>query len=94
MIKQQIEIDSDFEAILMCAVRYSLGRQTYMPKLVVDYIEPLLDKLSYNTLSIMHRDLTSNVAYYGSETIDKPMWLSFADKIKKEMNSRDDLCNN
>ena len=36
----KINLNDDFETILICAERYALGRQTYMPKLVVDYITP------------------------------------------------------
>ena len=38
--------DDDFGAVLNCAIRYSLGRQTYMPHLVMDFARPLLPFLS------------------------------------------------
>ena len=38
--------DDDFGALCNCAVRYCLGRRSYMPKLIVDYITPLLSKLN------------------------------------------------
>lgn len=37
--------NNDFGAVLICAVRYCIGRQTYMPGLVIDFIRPLLSKL-------------------------------------------------
>ena len=45
-----VEIDKNFETILLCAVRYAIGRQTYMPSMVIDYITPLLSHLSYNII--------------------------------------------
>lgn len=38
--------DDDFTCILTTAIRYSLGREAYMPSLVTGYIRPLLP-LSY-----------------------------------------------
>lgn len=33
--------NNDFGAVLICAVRYCIGRQTYMPGLVIDFIRPV-----------------------------------------------------
>lgn len=33
--------DHDFGLILNCAVRYAIGRQTYMPSAVIAFITPL-----------------------------------------------------
>lgn len=41
-MRKSVPINEDFGTILICAVRYSLGRQTYMPGLVQGYIRPLL----------------------------------------------------
>lgn len=43
--------DDDFGAVLNCAVRYCIGRRTYMPKLVIDYIMPLLSFLSKRSVA-------------------------------------------
>lgn len=49
--------NDDFGAICNCAVRYCLGRRSYMPKLVTDYIIPLLPKLTENTLACFQMDI-------------------------------------
>ena len=49
--------DDDFGAICNCAVRYALGRRTYMPGLVMDFIKPHLSELSDKTLWCFQRDL-------------------------------------
>ena len=41
--------DDDFGAVLNCAVRYAIGRQTYMPGLVIDFIRPMLPYLNNAT---------------------------------------------
>ena len=53
-----IEINKNFETILLCAVRYAIGRRTYIPSLVIDYITPLLPYLSENTLRLIANEIT------------------------------------
>ena len=83
--------DKDFQAILICAVRYSIGRRTYMPELVTRYIKPLLSCLSDNTLAVMRRDVeepgTSMIGSYGDEC-DRETWMRFLGKIKEEQERR------
>ena len=86
-----VEIDKNFETILLCAVRYAIGRETYMPSLVIDYITPLLSHLSYNTLGLIANDITEYGKYYGGlgdDKIDRPYWLNFKRKILAEMERR------
>lgn len=49
--------DDNFYTILICAVRYSLGRRTYMPGLVTDYIMHAVRDLPKGTAEIMLRDI-------------------------------------
>ena len=70
-----VEINKDFETILLCAVRYAIGRRTYIPSLVIDYITPLLSHLSYNTLGLIANDIPEYGKYYGGlgdDKIDRP----------------------
>ena len=86
-----VEINKDFETILICAVRYAIGRKTYMPSMVIDYITPLLSHLSYNTLGLIANDITEYGKYYdglGDDKIDRPYWLNFKRKILAEMERR------
>ena len=86
-----IEIDKTFESILICAVRYAIGRRTYIPSLVIDYITPLLPYLSDNTLRLMANEITEYESYeggLGDEKIDKPYWEQFLRKIRLEIGGR------
>ena len=86
-----IEIDKNFETILLCAVRYAIGRQTYMPSLVIDYITPLLPYLTYNTLRLIANEITEYEGHeggLGDEKIDKPYWEQFLRKIRLEIGGR------
>lgn len=84
MIMKVVEIDEDFGVVLNCAIRYCLGRQTYMPRLVTDFIRPLLPHLDDKTLRVMRVDITIAESY-GNETIDKPIWMRFLDDIEQEI---------
>ncbi len=58
MNKPYIDVSDDFfGAVLNSAVRYALGRSSYMPGLVIDYLRPLLPYLSNRTLWCMDRDI-------------------------------------
>ena len=85
-----IEINKNFETILLCAVRYAIGRQTYIPSMVIDYITPLLSHLSYNTLGLIAAEIIDH-SYdggLGDDMIDRPYWLAFKKKILAEMERR------
>ena len=51
--------DDNFGAVLNCAIRYCLDRQSYMPSKIIDYVRPLLPYLSYRTVNCMWNDVRS-----------------------------------
>ena len=81
---KQINIDEDFETILICAERYALGRMSYMPHLVIGYITPLLPSLSIRALAVLERDVSSADGY-GDEKIDRPDWMKFLTAVSAEL---------
>lgn len=88
-----VEINKDFETILLCAVRYSIGRQTYMPSLVIDYITPLLPYLSEDVLKLIADEIIGRYTYEGAlgdEKIDRPYWEQFLRKIRLEIGGRNE----
>ena len=88
--KPKINIeDDDFGAILNCAVRYSLGRQSYMPSLVIGYITPLLPFINNRTLWCLKKDVGSANSY-GDEKIDKPAWMTFYQNVCDEIKQREE----
>lgn len=81
-------MDEDFGAVLICAVRYALGRRTYMPSLVTEYIMGHCHlTLDSNTLGVMIRDIEeqgkNGPDAYG-DTWDEKTWRKFLDWCKKE----------
>lgn len=91
-----LEIDKNFETILLCAVRYAIGRKSYMPSLVIDYITPLLPYLSDNTLRLIADEITEYRSYeggLGDEKIDRPYWEQFLRNIRVEKEKRHETTN-
>jgi hypothetical protein len=93
-MKNKINIDpsdDEFGVILNSAVRYSMGRRTYMPMLVIDYITPLLPYLSDRCLWCFESDIESNKNIpngYGDDNIDKPRWMKFLSDVQNELSKR------
>ena len=87
-----VEIDKNFESILVCAVRYAIGRKTYMPSMVIDYITPLLPYLSYWILGLMAAEIIDHnyEGGLGDEMIDRPYWIDFLQRIRLEMEGRNE----
>ena len=86
-----VEIDKNFETILLCAVRYAIGRRTYIPSRVIDYITPLLPYLSEDVLKLIADEIIGRYTYeggLGDEKIDRPYWEQFLRKIRLEIGGR------
>lgn len=77
----------DLGSVLICAVRYCIGRQTYMPKVVMDFTVPLLPILNDTTILCMMRDIR-DATNYGDPDIDQPDWMNFSEKINQEIGRR------
>lgn len=86
------DFDYDISTIAICAVRYALGRETYMPGLVQEFVMRHPDMVTENARSVMIRDIneadkiseytlsdgkTMKVDGLGSTTIDRPGWIKF-----------------
>lgn len=82
-------------AVLNCAVRYALGRGTYMPNLVMDEIRPMLKDCNDKTLHVFNKDIKGwlddcdrlegssiRVDYYRSD------WARFRKAVLKELKRR------
>lgn len=88
-----IEIDKNFETILLCAVRYAIGRKSYMPSMVIDYITPLLPYLSEDVLKLIVNEVIERYTFEGAlgdEMIDRPYWEQFLLRIRLEIGGRNE----
>ena len=80
-------MDRDFGTICICAVRYALGRETYMLSLVQQFVIRNLNLIDGYSLAVMVRDV-KEAPSYGNETIDKPGWMNFLAVLQKELKDR------
>lgn len=76
-------------AVLNCAVRYALGRISYMPGLVMNAISPMLKDCSDKTLWCFERDVSEWLSNnsQGMITYEKE-WTEFLNAVRAEINRR------
>ena len=89
--------DENFGIICLCAMRYALGRQTYMPGIVQDFIRNHIKEIKPETIEIMIRDIddadkitkrtlsdggTIVIDGFGDTKIDRPHWERFRTFLK------------
>ncbi len=74
---------TDYEHIVISAVRYALGRMTYIVELTVNYVleEIENDKLSDRCLDVIAEDIRSAKSL-GMEC-DKEQWLKLLNRIEE-----------
>lgn len=74
---------TDYEHIVISAVRYALKRKTYIVGLTVDYIleEIENDKLSDSCLDVIRKDI-KNAEDYGMEC-DRKQWIKLLNRIEE-----------
>lgn len=90
-------MDDKFSVICLCAMRYALGRQTYMPGLVQEFIRAHILDIDNGTIEVMIRDIDeadhirtyrtdSDTPYtvdgLGDTKIDRPGWERFREFLK------------
>lgn len=80
----------DFGAVCNCAVRYCLGRRSYMPSLVCRYIVPLLPELTSKTLECFERDIAERkrTGFDFGNSCDYEMWDEFYKAVCDEIERR------
>lgn len=82
-----VAVTQDFELMMISALRYAIGRYTYMPSVTIGYIRYLIPQLSAKTLFIMKRDIEEEVARYQHMERELYMadeWKKLADEISTE----------
>lgn len=94
-LKHDVMIDpssDEFGAVCNCAVRYCLGRRSYMPSLVCGYLTPLLSKLDDNTLFCFKRDIEEHKkdGFDFGDSCDYKTWKQFYTAVQKEIDGRSD----
>lgn len=75
----------DLDTLILCAFRYAIGRQTYMPSLVQRITLTHLEQVAPGTRATIAREIDDHIRTYknaGSEE-DTAGWLAFRDKMEE-----------
>lgn len=73
---------TDYEHMLISALRYALGRRTYIVGMTAEYIENELPKLSDQCRAIMIEDIERQ-EQFGDEC-DREDWMRLLDKLREQ----------
>ena len=91
------EYDKDLGTIAICAVRYAIGRQTYMPGIVQDFVMRHPAIVDERVRDVMIRDIDEadrvtehkmsdgsllTIDHLGDTKIDRPGWERFREWLK------------
>ena len=72
--------DDDFGCIVNSALRYAIGRHTYMHSVVMEFVRKYLSVLDSKTICVMIEDIEREAEF---ETLDKRGdWLKLRDDLK------------
>ena len=73
--------DDDFGCIINSALRYAIGRHTYMPSVVVGFIRRYMDILDTKTLIVIIEDIEKEFEHFGGPE-DPHMWRTLQTECK------------
>ena len=80
--EEQSEMITDYEHMLISALRYALGRRTYIVGVVVNFILSVLPKLSDPCKHVMIDDIEN--AYSLGDDCDRQDWMRLLKELKGE----------
>ena len=80
--------DADFRLILLSAMRYAMGRNTYMPAVVSDYIKRHLRFLDDKFLALAADDIRRHLEDYAEHEPNPNLWQGLFDALKTEQRAR------
>ena len=80
--------DSDFRLILLSAMRYAMGRKTYMPSVIADYIKRHLPHLDDKFLTLAADDIRQHLEDYAEREPSLNLWRDLLDALETEQRDR------
>ena len=72
-----LEINYELKDMIICALRYAIGRKSYITLAVCDYIVKHPDLIDNRVKNVMLRDLKNLDMYYINEDIDFKVFKDF-----------------
>lgn len=84
----KINVDADdFGSVVICAIRYALGRQTYMPGIVARFAMQVIREMNTKDLFVILNDLQGYD--FDKDEMGGEDWLPLYHAIVKELRARD-----
>ena len=80
--------DSDSRLILLSAMRYAMGRKTYMPSVIADYIKRHLQLLDDKFLTLAADDIRQHLEDYAEREPSLNLWRDLLDALETEQRDR------
>ena len=80
--------DNDFCLIVLSAMRYAMGRDTYMPLVVTDYIKRHIRLLDDKFLVLAANDIRRHVGDYGEYEPNLALWRGLLETLETEQRDR------
>lgn len=80
--------DSDFRLILLSAMRYAMGRSTYMPAVVFDYIKRHIRFLDDKFHVLAADDIQRCLEDYAEHELNPNLWQGLLDALETEQRER------
>ena len=80
--------DSDFRLILLSAMRYAMGRNTYMPEVVSNYIKRHIQLLDDKFLVLAADDIRQHLENYAEHEPNSNLWQCLLDALETEQRER------
>ncbi len=75
--------DDDFGCIINSALRYAIGRHTYMPGVVVNFVRKYIHVLDSKTIHVAIEDIQKNIEW---NNVDNPeMWQTLKEALETRL---------
>lgn len=95
MIDETVELAltrTDFEILLISAFRYSLGRSSYVPSVIIDIIENNTKQVRESTLKLFINEIEERKRIGLNSlgmSVDIESWLGLQEKLKEYIESKE-----
>lgn len=80
--------DNDFRLIVLSAMRYAMGRNTYMPLVITNYIKRHIRLLDDKLLMLAADDIHRHFEDYGEHELNTALWQELLDELEAERRDR------
>lgn len=77
-----LKLDYVLRDMIISALRYAIGRKTYIVEETIDFIKSYPNLIDERTKKIMLEDLKSTIDYYETKDIEFASFMKFADWLR------------